>query len=546
METVSVSAQSFRYLDTEDGLTSRRVIAIEKDKTGFMWFLTQEGVDRYNGKQYTHYQLSDGNNIIQQFPNLSYLQVDSLGGIWITGKNGYIFKYNPNLDKYDLKLNFADTLQTTRRLPLTYTMLDNNNQIWLCTKNAQYIYHIQNETITPLESPIKEEVTSIAQGKKNQYFIGTNRNIYQARLDGNRLTIEQAPQLQNFHIVQYIYYHPPTQSLLIGTMADGFYHYNTTLHTLHSIGNLKDVTINQVVPAYSSENEVLIATDGNGVYKMNMYTRTLTPYLFESHRTPNQLNGGIIKDIYPDEEGRSWLAVFPISVTIYSDKYPRYEWIRHKQDNPNTLVDDQITYLLEDSDGDIWVATGNGISMFNTRTQQWRNMLSNRHQEKNAENHVFISLCESTPGTILVGGYMSGMYRIDKRDMIPHYFTPQSEGYNDIRPDKYIRSIYRDKEGNIWAGGYYNLKRIVPSTGAIEHYRTDYPITFITEKNKHELWIGTINGLYKFNKKQQKIQQVNLSSNPGSINSIYQANEAITYIGTHGNGRWVYNNQSGK
>ena len=134
METVSVSAQSFRYLDTEDGLTSRRVIAIEKDKTGFMWFLTQEGVDRYNGKQYTHYQLSDGNNIIQQFPNLSYLQVDSLGGIWITGKNGYIFKYNPNLDKYDLKLNFADTLQTTRRLPLTYTMLDNNNQIWLCTK----------------------------------------------------------------------------------------------------------------------------------------------------------------------------------------------------------------------------------------------------------------------------------------------------------------------------------------------------------------------------------------------------------------------------
>ena len=546
IEACPVSAQLFRYLDTEDGLKSRRVIAIEKDKTGYMWFLTQEGVDRYNGRQYTHYQLSDGNNIIQQFPNLSYLQVDSLGGIWITGKNGYIFKYNPNLDKYDLKLNFADSLQTTRRLPLTYTTLDRNNRIWLCTKNAQYIYHVQDETIISLDSPIHEEVTSIAQGKGNQYFIGTSHNIYTARLEGNRLTVEQDPLLGNFHIVQHIYYHPSTQSLLIGTMTDGFFHYNIEQHTLNNIGHLKDVTINQVVPAYRSDNEVLIATDGNGVYKINMANRELTPYLFESHHTPNQMNGGIIKDIYPDEEGRIWMAVFPISVTVYSEKYPQYEWIRHKQDNPNCLVDNQVTYLLEDSDGDIWAATGNGISMFDTRTRQWKNMLSNRQQEKNSENHVFISLCESTPGTILVGGYMSGMYRIDKRDMTPRYFTPQSEGYSHIRPDKYIRSIYRDEEGVIWAGGYYNLKSIDPVTGKMKHYNTDYPITFITTKNKYELWIGTINGLYKFNKKQQKIQQVNLSSNLGSINSIYQADESTTYIGTHGNGLWVYNSQTGK
>ena len=545
-EACPVSAQLFRYLDTEDGLKSRRVIAIEKDKTGFMWFLTQEGVDRYNGKQYTHYQLSDGNTIIQQFPNLSYLQVDNWGGIWVTGKNGYLFKYNPNLDKYDLKLNFADSLQTTKRLPLTYTTLDRNNRIWLCTKNAQYIYHIQQETITPLESPIHEEITSIAQGENNQFFIGTNHKIYTTRLEDNRLIVKQEPKLDNLPIIQHIYYHPKTQSLLIGTMTDGFYHYDIIRDSLHNIGNMKDVTINQVVPAHQSENEILIATDGNGVYKMDMSNHKLTPYLFEDHRTPNQMNGGIIKDIYPDEEGRIWMAVFPVSVTVYSEKYPQYEWIRHKQDNPNTLVDNQITYLMEDSDGDIWAATGNGVSMFNKRTRQWKNMLSNRHQEMNAENHVFISLCESNPGTILVGGYMSGMYRIDKRNMTLQYFTPKSEGYSHIRPDKYIRSIYRDEEGIVWAGGYYNLKRIEPNTGKMKHYNTDYPITFITAKNKHELWIGTINGLYKFNKRQQKIQQVNLSSNPGSINSIYQADESTTYIGTHGNGLWVYNSQMGK
>lgn len=540
---LSATAQLYRYLDTEDGLKSRRVIAIEKDTKGYMWFLTQEGVDRYNGKQYTHYQLTDGTNIVQQFPNLSYLQIDTTGGIWISGKNGYVFKYNPNLDKFELKLNLADTLQTTRRLPLTYSFLDKSNRMWLCTKNAQYIYHTERETLTRLGSSIHEEITAMAQGDGNNgFFIGTNHNIYPAQLENDSLTAKHEPVLENFRIVQYIHHHPSANALLIGTMMDGFFHYDLRTRTLKNIGNLKDVTINQVIPAYRSENGILIATDGNGIYQMDMMTQEL----HENRPAKGKMNGEIIKDIYLDEEGRTWMAVFPVGVTVHSEKYPAYEWIRKKPDNSNSLVDDQITYLMEDSDGDIWAATGNGVSMLNTRTGKWTNMLSNQHQDKHEQNHVFISLCEPVPGTILVGGYMSGMYRINKKDMIPHYFSPQNEGYDQIRPDKYIRSIYRDKEGYVWAGGYYNLKRIEPSTGKMEHYSMDYPITFITGKNEHELWIGTINGLYKFNKRQKKIQQVNLSANPGTINSIHQADDGPTYIGTHGNGLWVYDSQSGK
>lgn len=102
---------------------------------------------------------------------------------------------------------------------------------------------------------------------------------------------------------------------------------------------------------------------------------------------------------------------------------------------------------------------------------------------------------------------MSGMYRINKKDMNPQYFSPQTEGYSHIRPDKYIRSIYRDEEGIVWAGGYYNFKGIHPVTGKMEHYTTEYPITYITSKSKDELWIGTINGLYLFNKPKRKCRR---------------------------------------
>ena len=313
---------------------------------------------------------------------------------------------------------------------------------------------------------------------------------------------------------------------------------------MESIGELQDVTMNAVIPYSQSQEEVLIATDGNGVYRLNLRTKQLQSYLSSNQPYANKLNGDIIKDIYQDPEGKIWMAVFPLSITIYSERYPTYHWLRDIPTQSHLPVSNQITYLLEDSDGDLWIATNNGICHFNSRTHQWKSMLSYTREELQDQNNVFISLCEAEPGVILVGGYMSGMYRINKRDLIPHYFSPQSEGHKDIRPDKYIRSIYRDEAGNIWAGGYYNFKQINLKTGKTEHYSTDYPITFITSKNEHELWIGTINGLYKFDKDVKKIRQVNISSDIGSINTIFQKDNHVTYIGTHGSGLWIYNNQT--
>ena len=540
---VSASAQLYRYLDTNQGLSSRRVIAIEKDTKGYMWFLTHEGVDRYNGKQFTHYPLLDKNKPIQQPPNLSHLQVDETGNIWVIGKNGYIFKYNSHQNKYDLVMNFADSLQTTRRLPLTHASIDRNNQLWLCTRNSQYIYQTHNQQIVKLDSPIQEEITYLEQGEGNNYFVGTNHNIYLAQLNGNHLKIQQEPMLEDFHIVQHLYYHSTTNRLLIGTLADGFYVFDFSTKALKNIGQLKDVTMNNVVPASNSSEEVLIATDGNGVFKMDMRTLELRPFLSSNHQASSRMNGDIIKDIYADEEGRIWMAVFPISITMYSDEYPSYQWIQNFYKQSNSSASNQITNILEDSDGDLWITTTNGVGYYNTRAQQWKSLLSSHENDWQEQNHVFISLCETSPGTIAIGGYMSGVYFINKKDMRPQYFSPQSQGYTDIRPDKYIRSIYRDKDGFVWAGGYYNFKRLNPK-GQIEHYATDYPITFITSKNDDELWVGTANGIYKFNKKQKKLQQVNLSSDIGSINYIYQADSIMTYIGTHGTGLWIYNNMT--
>lgn len=541
-------AQLYQYLDTQDGLSSRRVLSIQKDRKGYMWFLTHEGIDRYNGKQYSHYNLIADGKLLNSFPNLNSLQIDTAGVVWEIGKTGHIFKYNSLQDRFEMVCDFASKDKSNSGLPLTASFLDpNDNNLLLCTKNRQYVFDIDHRELIQLESPIKEEVTYITESTDNQYFLATSHKIYCAKLDHHKLQIIRHPELENFHIVNYIYFHPETQMLVIGTLLDGIYLYNIHNRQLIEINNgLRDINVNSIIANKDSNNEVLIATNGTGVYKLNLSTYQLTEFLNADHNHSNKMNGNIINDLYIDDDHKLWMAVYPIGITVYSEKYPGYKWIQHSYDNPNSLIDNQVNYILEDSEGDIWYATNNGVCCYHPSTKQWKSVLSTYQHDTSNQNHVFISLCEASPGIILVGGYMSGMYTIDKRTMTTHYFGPQISNDDTIKPDKYIRCIYKDCDNLIWAGGYYNLKSYNLETKEMRRYTIDFPITYITDKDAHNLWIGTINGLYQLNKVNQELKAVNLDSELGCINTIYQNDKNITFIGTHGSGMWVYNNYTEK
>lgn len=414
-------------------------------------------------------------------------------------------------------------------------------------QNKQYLFDIDTHELIQLESPIKEEITYIAKSTNNQYFLASSHKIYCARLNHGRLEVIKHPELDNFHIVNYIYFHPETQMLVIGTLLDGIYLYNIHSRQLIDVHNgLQDINVNSIIASKENENEVLIATNGAGVYKLNLGTYELTNFLNADHNHSNKMNGNIINDIYIDDDQKLWMAVYPIGITVYSEKYPGYQWIQHSYDNPNSLIDNQVNYILEDSEGDIWYATNNGVCCYSPSTKQWTNLLSTYQHDTPNQNHVFISICESRPGVILVGGYMSGMYKIDKKNMTTQYFIPQTLNDDTVKPDKYIRCIYKDWDNLIWAGGYYNLKSYDLDTKEMHCYNMDFPITYITNKDAHNLWIGTINGLYQFNKVNQELKAVNLDSELGCINTIYQSKKNITFIGTHGSGMWIYNNYTEK
>lgn len=92
--------------------------------------------------------------------------------------------------------------------------------------------------------------------------------------------------------------------------------------------------------------------------------------------------------------------------------------ITHIKDNPNSLVNNNVNYIIESTDGNIWYATDRGISIYNPRTGIWRNSLS---------GIVVVSLCEDGNGNVLAGCYGDGVYRIDLSGNIKGHWTQAME-----------------------------------------------------------------------------------------------------------------------
>ncbi len=107
--------------------------------------------------------------------------------------------------------------------------------------------------------------------------------------------------------------------LVIGTLLDGIYLYNIHSRQLIDVHNgLQDINVNSIIASKENENEVLIATNGAGVYKLNLGTYELTNFLNADHNHSNKMNGNIINDIYIDNDDKLWMAVYPIGITVYS------------------------------------------------------------------------------------------------------------------------------------------------------------------------------------------------------------------------------------
>lgn len=535
------SAQHYKHIGVESGLSSRKIYSIQKDRIGYMWFLTHEGIDRYDGKEFKHYNLTLDDKDISSLQDLNWLYIGLKGGLWQIGKKGRIFKYNPVYDNFEVVYQLPIHEYNNNPTPISFSFIDDANMIWLCGDSTIYRFNPENQNTMYIPNVLKQTITFISQNDETHFFIGTEDGIRYTELKDDKLTIVPNPLLDELSLqITELYLDETSNQLFIGTFQRGVYVVDFKEETIKKLSiGISDMTVTRIKSL--NPKEILIATDGAGVYKVNVKTNEATPYIVADYSENNMMTGNNINDIFIDSTGRIWLANYPIGITIRDDRYSNYQWIKHSIGNPQSLINDRVNAIIEDHEGDLWFATNNGISMHCSKTNEWTPYLSTFNKQQLENNHTYLSICEIEPGVIYLAGYSSTIYKIEKRSktVTPVHFEDYEK--TSARPDKYIQALRKDSQGYIWIGGYYNLKCIDNKKKEVRLYPNLNNITAILEKDKNSMWIGTGKGLYLLNKETGEIERINMPIESTYIYSLCQTKDNRLYIGTNGSGLLVYN-----
>lgn len=137
---------SFRFnkYTIENGLSDNHIGYVLKDKKGFLWISTQNGISRFDGVEFKNFRhnAKDTNSLLNNFTGITV--EDSLGRIWITAYNG-LSMYNPNNGKF---WNFIPSEKEFVKTKVLWTVAAQDGSIWFSTWNKLNTIDLKTLKIT--------------------------------------------------------------------------------------------------------------------------------------------------------------------------------------------------------------------------------------------------------------------------------------------------------------------------------------------------------------------------------------------------------------
>lgn len=427
-----VLSEFLYHIGVKEGLNSRRVYQVCSDSLGFIWAYTNIGVDRFDGNEIRHYKLDTKVNSKDFILSSTVMECDKNGALWIALKNGDIYRYDRKLDSF---VNYYSLSVNKPGLLLYNIFFKDNNTKLLCTSNG--IFSLDDGKRLEYIALNGRAVNCITSIGNNDFIAGSNSGIYHISKDAKGyLSTKEINMPNKFDVISFLQY---GNKLFVGTFSDGVYVVNLVNKRVHKLECVKStVPVRSMV--INRKNELLIGTDGLGIFSVDPDHEENIRHYIDNEDEEQNIKGNTISDLCIDRDGGIWMSTSTSGINYLSSDNSSFYRLEHKPGNYNSLKSDHVNVIFQDSDGDRWFGTNNGVSLFEVRSGRWHHFLT----DKNNDAKVVLSIAQDRNGDIWVGGYGMGVYSITKKQK-------SVKLVNQININ-YVYSILSD--GNyLWFGG---------------------------------------------------------------------------------------------
>ena len=537
----------FSHISLNNGLSQSTVFSIAQDKRGNMWFATYDGVNKFDGYDFTIYQhdASDPHSIANDIART--VMTDSQGRIWIGTRDGLSW-YNEEKDlfrNFFYKKNGKNT-QVNGIAEINPEQLLISSQEGLLLFNVKDTCFIDNKLSTEMH---QLKASTISRQGENIY-IGTNNGLFEYSIGTGRLsTVTNA--LDNKQI-QAVLLQSPTR-LWVATEGAGLYLLNPKTGEVknyrHSPGTPQCISSNFIRSlALDSQNRLWIGTFND----LNIYHEGHDSFVsFSSNPVEDgSLSQSSVRSIFMDSQGGMWLGTYFGGLNYYHPLKNRFRNIT-RIPYQNSLNDNVVSCIIEDNERNLWIGTNDGgLNLYNPKTKRFSYYtLQEGNKEGIGSNNVKAVYVDEKQGRVYIGTHAGGLSVLQRNTgRIEHFNMQNSELLDDN-----VYAILPDGEQNLWLGTLQALIRFNPEKRSFtvidkEKNGNEIPnrrITTLFRDSRQRIWVGGEEGLCIYKVKNGEVESLHLieptSSLAGAfINCVYETQNDVFWIGTR-EGVYSYN-----
>ncbi len=553
----------------EQGLSHSTVNCILQDRYGFLWFATDDGLNKYDGHAFTVYRHNPDDPHSLSHNNVWSLFEDSTGVLWVGTYGGGLNRLDRDTGQfahYDAD-DFQNITDEPKEFRNVVWAIDEHpaGVLWIATYGGGLVkFDLETETFTsyapgPADPNLggHEWITAMLVDRSGMMWVGTNA-LGLDRFDpatGQFTTYRHDPKDPTSLGSDWItkVFQDRSGQIWIGTSDRGldwfdpetetFSHYR---HDPEDPASLGDNTISSL--SEDPAGLLWIGTSSSGLDAFDPVRETFTHFRHDP-MDPHSLSSNRIRWIHQDRSGILWLGTRAGGVNKSDSALARFTHVRGDPDDPQRPSDYPVLSLLEDEEGTLWIGTAGGLDALDRETGAWQHHRQDPAEPQGLDNNTIQAMHQDASG-ILWLGTEDGFYRFDpatdRFERLPH--NPPDPG--NVRQE-IIYSIDQDRAGILWLGTHgRGLSEFDPTTGEFAYHLQSREgqglssawVLDVLEDESGILWIGTQGGLNSYDRETGQWHWFQHDpSDPHSlshnwIRTVYQDRSGVLWVGTLGGG----------
>ncbi|WP_262886474.1 hybrid sensor histidine kinase/response regulator transcription factor [Sphingobacterium chungjuense] len=547
-QSTQISQVQFTRISTQNGLSQSTVNSIVKDKTGYMWFGTNDGLNRYDGYKFKIYRNSSSDSSSLSYNHVKTLFVDSKGSLWAGTLGGGLVRYDDQkdaFDRYDIGL-------------IQRIFEDSQHRIWVGTFDGLFIidqstYQAKRAEKYDRKYKILEgkNITAIAEDSSNGLWVGTMNGLFYFHGDrsnvnqffiGRKDAVTSSSEIADIAIDQ--------NGILWAGSKEGLYKYEDSRGEFSAASFYKNgraKPLKSVINSLTcdSQHTIWIGTD-DGLGRYDSKQKHYDVWKSDVHNNQS-LSRNSVNTVYADSN-MVWVGTALGGISKYNKNapfYSHYGIIHPNNQQANTNV---VTSFSEYSHQEVYVGTdGGGLFGWNSQTNTFKPILPRSMEENGLGKSVLCLLKSRDAEKLWIGTYADGLFEFNlKNNTLKRlYFN------SELALSNTIYAIVEDQNSNIWIGTNGSGVHVLQANGrAVLHLNRESPNTLsnnyiraLTEDKSGNIWIGSYGGIDIYN--PSKNQFVALPPKASQLkkhlaSSIFEDSANRIWIGTHGAGLFIY------